>query len=259
MSYVNNYQPAPPLPPLSESELYGPEPYDINFSYPLHENTLQNERTKLVPFVPSAHAENYWKHVGSNPELFRYYPYTFSELSGFLTFLERRLRQNPHDIFFAVIDKTRPDPTRPDQGGSFAGVVGLFHTNPANLSTEIAYVLVFPEFRGSHVAKDMIGLLLRYTLELPSAPLPGIGFRRVHWSAHPKNAASIGLAQRMGFTKEGTTLWMWVLPDVLKKEGRPGRIGDAASGKTGRDTVCLSLCWDEWENGARERVQKVLG
>ena len=56
--YVNNYtQPAgtgnPWIPRiLPDAELYGPDPYDINFAFPLHAETLQSDRLKLVPFVP---------------------------------------------------------------------------------------------------------------------------------------------------------------------------------------------------------------
>ena len=81
MSYVNNYRPAPP-PTVPAAQLYGPDPYDINFAYPLHEDTLQNARTQLVPFIPSVHAEEYWEQVGEDAETFRYFPvyFTFSSL-----------------------------------------------------------------------------------------------------------------------------------------------------------------------------------
>ncbi|KAI8977752.1 hypothetical protein BD414DRAFT_495530 [Trametes punicea] len=134
----------------------------------------------------------------------------------------------------------------------------MFKTSAPNLATEIAYVVVFPEFRGTHIAKDMVGLLLKYLLQLPSATPPGIGFRRVTWSAHQGNAPSIGLAERMGFKREGLHRWMCVLPDVLAQEGAPGRSGDSVSGKTGRDSVVLALCWDDWESGGRERVDAIL-
>ena len=258
MVYVNNYVP-PSEPVLSESEIYGPTPYDINFAYSVYEGTLQNARTKLVPFIPSVHAETYWNHVGPDPATFRYYPFIFKTLHEYLTWLELRIRRDPYSILFAVIDKTRPDKKHPDWDGSLAGVIGMFNTSAPNLATEAAYVVVFPEFRGTHIAKDMVGLLLRYLLQLPGASPPGIGFRRVKWSAHPRNAASIGLAERMGLKREGTNRWVWVLPDELAKEGTPGRIGDAFSGKTGRDSTVLALCWDDWEGGCKERVQDILG
>ncbi|KAI0668164.1 acyl-CoA N-acyltransferase [Trametes maxima] len=257
MSYVNHYTPDT-KPTVPESELYGPTPYDINFAYPIYEETLENKRTKLIPFIPTVHAEAYWKQVGQRPEIFRYYPYIFATLREFLTWFELTIRRQSHGILFAAIDKTCPDPEHPEWGGSFAGVTGLFKTVPHNLATEVAFVVVFPEFQRTHVAKDMIGVLLRYLLQLRSASPPGLGFRRVQWTAHPRNAASIGLAERMGFKREGTMNWAWVLPDELAGEGRPGRIGDAFSGKAGRDSVILSLCWDDWEAGAKEKVEGII-
>ncbi|CDO76853.1 hypothetical protein BN946_scf185033.g50 [Trametes cinnabarina] len=257
MAYVNNFSPIL-LPELLDSELYGPTPYDINFAYPIHTDTLENGRTILVPFIPAIHAEAYWSHVGSRPEIFRYYPFILPALRDFLAWLELRIRRDPHSILFAVVDKTRPDPIHEDWSGSLAGVIGMFNTSAENLATEAAFVVVFPEFRGTHIAKDMVGLLARYLLQLPSASPPGIGFRRVKWSAHPRNVPSIGLAERMGFKREGTNRWMWVMPDELAQEGMPGRIGDAFSGKTGRDSAVLALCWDDWEHGGKERVDAVL-
>ena len=262
MSWVNNYQP-PSTPRLGdvlpEAELYGPKPYDINFAYPLHQETLENSRIKLVPFIPSVHAETYWQHIGSRTkEIFRFYPFIFPTLAQTLSFFERAIRRDPHLVLFAVIDKTRPDTEHPAWDGSLAGVITLFNTSAPNLTTELGYVVVFPEFRGTHVAKDMVGVLLRYVLQLPSQSPPGLGFRRVQWLAHPENAPSVGLAQRMGFRMEGRKSWVWVLPDELAGMGPPGREGDPSCGRSGRDSVCLSLCWDDWEDGAREKVEAIL-
>ena len=106
--YVNNYAPEPE-PTLPESELYGPEPYDINFAWPLRPASLQTPRLKLVPFVPRVHAATYWAHVKDDLHtLFRYYPFLFPSLAATLTFIELNMRRNPHMIFFAVLDKTRP-------------------------------------------------------------------------------------------------------------------------------------------------------
>ncbi|OBZ73103.1 hypothetical protein A0H81_06744 [Grifola frondosa] len=205
MSFVNAYKPPSTpslLPLLPESELYGPGPYDINFAYPLHAESLESARVKLTPFVPAEHASTYWAEV----------------------------RRDPHAVLFAVIDKTRADPAHPHWGGSLAGVMGLYNTAPQHLSTEIAFVVVFPAFQRTHVATNAVGLLLRYTLQLPHASPPGLGFRRVQWAAHPANAASIGLAKRMGLKEEGVIRWMWVLPNSPEKEGNDVREGDAFSG-----------------------------
>ena len=33
---------------------------------------------------------------------------------------------------------------------------------------------------------------------------------------------------------------------------------DPRSGCVGRDTAMLSLCWDDWEGGAKEKVEKIM-
>ena len=257
--FVNDYTPTVAQEPtLPESEFYGPTPYDINFAYPLYEETLQTPRLKIVPFIPSIHAETYWAHVGNRPELFRFYPFLPGTLPEFLTWLELNQRRNPHQTFFALIDLTRPDPAHPTWGGSLAGAVALCNAAPANLGTEIGYVVVFPEFHHTHVAKEMVGLLLRYLLQLPRASPPGLGLRRVEWRAHPGNAPSIGLAERMGFKRDGLLRWLWVLPDVLTHMGDKGRVEDPADGRSGRHTVVLSVCWDDWEGGVKDKVEALL-
>ena len=112
----------------------------------------------------------------------------------------------------AVLDRMR--------GDALAGVMALYNTSGAHLSTEIGFVLIFPEFQGTHVARTAIALLLRYCLEKPDAPLPGLGFRRVQWCANPNNVKSVGLARRMGFKDEGVHRWMYVLSPELPEEIR---------------------------------------
>ena len=259
--FVNNYVPpqeASEPPTLPESELYGPTPYDLNLAYPLYEETLQTPRLKLVPFIPVEHATAYWDVVNDHPELFQYYPFRHHTLPEFLTFLEVFSRQNPHHMLFAIIDRTRPDAAHASWGGSLAGIIGFFNTDATNLVTEIGYVLVFPAFHRTHVAKESVAVLLRYLLSMPSDSPPGIGFRRVQWSAHTKNAASIGLAQRMGLKREGDLRWKWVLPDELSEHGEKGREGDRSGGKHGRHSVMLAVCWDDWENEVKGKTEQFL-
>ena len=259
MSFVNNYTAPQPKPTLPESELYGPEPYDINFAWPIHPESLQTDRIKIIPFVPRVHAATLWANIKDNLlTLFRYYPYLPRTLSDFLTWLELDCRRNPHNIFLAVIDRTRADPEHPEWDGSFAGTLGLLSTAPANLTTELGYVILFPQFHHTHVAKDMVGVMLRYVLGLPTASPPGIGFRRVEWRAHPGNKPSLGLAERMGFKRDGLMKWFWVLPEELTDMGDKCTRPDAFQGRTGRHTVILSVCWDDWEGGVDEKVKAVL-
>ena len=133
------------------------------------------------------------------------------------------------------------------------------HTSPANLSGEIWWVVVFPAFQRTYVTTNAIGLLLRYCLELPSAPQwPGLGFRRVQWTAHTANPVSQAAAQRMGFEEEGVLHWTWVTAEGKEGNGIALRDGDPKSPRLGRHSVMLSLCADDWESGGREHVQHLI-
>ena len=59
MAYVNSYTPQPE-PSLSQAELYGPEPYELNSVYPIHFPSLETDRVKLTPFIPRIYAERFW-------------------------------------------------------------------------------------------------------------------------------------------------------------------------------------------------------
>ncbi|KAI0654911.1 acyl-CoA N-acyltransferase [Cubamyces menziesii] len=258
MSYVNNYTPSPE-PTVPESEVYGPDPYDINFAFPLYPETLDTARIKLTPFIPPIHAETYWSHVKDHrSELYRYYSIYFHTLPEFLAWHELYFRRNPYQIYLAIVDKTRPDPVHPDWGGSFAGVVGLINTSAKNLQMEPGYILIFPEFQHTHVAKTMVAICLNYILQLPTASPPGLGFRRAQWCANALNAPSVGLAERMGFHREGTLRNAIVLPDEMAAYGRKGRPGDPFEKQSSRDTAILSVCWDDWESGTKEKVQAFI-
>jgi RimJ/RimL family protein N-acetyltransferase len=88
-----------------------------------------------------------------------------------------------------------------------------------------------------------------------------MGLRRVQWKANTENAASIRVAERLGFRKEGVLRWHFVFPDGLQtgKSGN-GRALPKWSPKSdlGRDTVVLGICWDDWEDGAQEVVRAAM-
>ena len=252
MEYTNSYK-APAVLALLPG-YYGPHPYDINWIMPLHEATLESERIKLTPFIPSLHAREYASQSAAHPELHRYFPLNPSSLDAILTAVELRVRRDPTWILFAIIDKTHGD-----GGGALAGVIGLVHASPANLSAEVAWVLVFPAFQRTYVASNAIGLLLRYCLELPSdRQRPGLGFRRVQWTAHTANRASQAAAKRMGFKEEGVLRWSWVIAEGMEGNGITLRDGDPESPRPGRDSVMFSLCVDDWESEGREHVQRLI-
>jgi RimJ/RimL family protein N-acetyltransferase len=235
------------------SGYYGPDPYDINWLMPLHEATLESDRVKLTPFIPSLHARGYADQVKAHPDLHRWFPFNLSTLDIILSAIETLIRRYPMCILFAVIDKAR--------GDAFAGVIGLINTSPTNLVTEIAWAVVFPEFRRSYVTNNAVGLLLKYCLELPSSATPGrcgLGFRRVQWTAHTENQPSVAVAKRMGFKEECLMRWTWVLSEGAEGNGIPLRDGDPLSPRPGRHSVVFSFCADDWESGGKEHVQHMI-
>jgi len=195
MRYINSYKPA------VQAELhgyYGPDPYDINWAFPLHEDTLKSERVILTPFRPSIHVDELWKQIDAHPALQHWLPFEIATKDGLLATIETRLRRDPGAILFAIMAH-HPNPAGgstgtlcPDahaeqvhqpskapasaakttmgmaMGMAMAGVIALIKASPANLSAEIGWVIVFPAFQRRHVASNAVALLLRYCLELPS-------------------------------------------------------------------------------------------
>lgn len=252
MAFVNNYTPEQEI---LESELYGPEPYDINFVLPVPPS-LSTSKLHLVPFIPRIHVSTYLDCVRGHESMFKYIPIALEHPSDFLRFLESR-RRDKTAVMFAAIDRTRPDPNHPDWEGSLAGLFGLAETDKTMLVIEIDPAIVLPAFQRTHVSSHAVGLLLKYILELPPS---GVGFRRANWTVSPINVASNNLAKRMGFKLEGVFRWKYIVPAVegYHKLGKEARAGDAGSGLLGIDSNELALCWDDWEESARELVERAF-
>ena len=250
MAYTNSYK-DPDVPALLPG-YYGPDPYDINWTMPLHEATLESERVKLTPFIPSLHAKKYAEQVAAHPGLYRHFPFNPSTLDEILTMIELAVRRDPTWILFAIMDKAH-------EGGTFAGVIALANMLPLTMSATIAWVIVFPEHQRTYVASNAIGLLLQYCLELSSHPQrPGLGLRRVQWSSHTANQASHAAAKRMGLREEGVRRWMYVIPEGIEGNGIPLQHGDPKSPQPGSDSLIFSMCADDWETGGREHVQRMI-
>jgi RimJ/RimL family protein N-acetyltransferase len=183
----------------------------------------------------------------------------FETVDQFLSVLvEGRIHPNPACALFAIYDKTRPsaDALAVDEG-TLAGTIGLLETSTINLSTEIGFILILPSFQRTHVTSNAIGLLLRYALDPASEG--GLGLRRVAWKASPNNLPSIRAAERLGFKQEGVARWAFVLPEGKRNgNGLERRNEDPKKNCLGRDTMVLSVCWDEWEDGGRMHANAVM-
>jgi RimJ/RimL family protein N-acetyltransferase len=210
MSFINGYvAPAHEEPTLE----YGPDPFDINFCFPIDVSRLESARVRLTPLIPRLHAKVYYDQVTQHPELEHWLPFRAESLARILTLLEN-FRKSPTNVPFVVIDKTKLDPEHPELNGSIAGVIRLLRTSPTDLSTEIGWVLTFPAFQRTFVTSNAAGILLRYCLSTPDdESYPGLGLRRVQWFADARNAPSIAAAMRLGFKMEGMLRWERVLPE----------------------------------------------
>ncbi|KAF5326742.1 hypothetical protein D9619_004680 [Psilocybe cf. subviscida] len=238
------------------------KPYDVNFCFPVPEK-IENDRIALTPFVPVLHATLFLSQVNLFPAMFTYLPFgPFKSDSDFQSWMETRVQHDPGCILFCVWDKTTTVPAAAMQveDGAFAGIIGLLNSSTDTLATEIGFVMVLPPFHHTHVASNATGLLLHYALEISVAPPSAqeestvdifkltngspLGLRRVFWQTNARNSASRRLAERMGFEFEATLRW-----DRVLAADKPGN---------GRTTEMFGLCWDDWEGGARERVQQIM-
>ncbi|KAF4618685.1 hypothetical protein D9613_009799 [Agrocybe pediades] len=232
---------------------------DFNFCFPVP-NVLGSERVQLVPFVPSEHAEPFIEQCLLYPSVFENLPFgPFKDAHDLTTnYFIPHVQSNPGYLMFLIWDKTKPS-SLPGAPGSIAGMMGYLNTSSINLSTEIGCIIIFPPFQRTHVTSNAVGLLLNYALNLPSRQAGALGLRRVFWQTNSMNQASVRLAGRMQFKLEGTLRWDRVLPaNKTVGNGKKVREGDPRSDCIGRDTVMLSLCWDDWEDGAREAVDAIM-
>ncbi|KAG5637169.1 hypothetical protein H0H81_005572 [Sphagnurus paluster] len=224
---------------------------ELNFNLPLPP-VIETRRVTLTPFIPAIHGEAFFKaYKAGSPAIGQYLPVSFPTYEAFLQFLEG-IASDPNGMLFAIIDRTKPMPPSADISDSLAGAIGLLDTNRGNRTTEIAPAIVLPKFQRTFIATNAIGALLKYCLDVPSEG--GLGLRRVCWTAHPDNLASIKAAERMGMRKEGYLRWTWAL--TLEKIGKVA--GKERGERLGRDSVLLAICWDDWEDGAKEKVEQLI-
>ncbi|KAJ7625910.1 acyl-CoA N-acyltransferase [Roridomyces roridus] len=221
-----------------------------NFCFPVPDK-LEGALVKLIPFVASSHAEAFC--ANSDDALFSFLSWgAFTSTDDVIsTVLEGGMNNNPSIALFAVIDKATD---------SLAGTIGMLDTSPVHLCAEIGFVITFQKFQRTYVTTDAIGLLLHWMLDTPEQG--GLGLRRASWRTNACNEKSVRAAQRMGFQMEGLRRWSRVLPEWKTeadggKSERP-REGDPKPNCLGADSVVLGLCWDDWEGGVREQVDKAM-
>ncbi|KAL0579245.1 hypothetical protein V5O48_002749 [Marasmius crinis-equi] len=231
-----------------------PSERDENFCFPIPD-ILENERVKIVPFIPSEHATLVFENWRAAPRLIDYLPFgPFETIETFMSeFWEGRLKKNFGDALFVIYDKTRSD----ENGQPLpAGTIAFINSSAPDLSTEIGCIVVFPQFQRTHITSNAVGLMMHYALDLPEEG--GIGCRRLEWRANANNSASVRLAQKMGFVLEGVMKWHRAIPQAkaIGHNGSTIRKGDPRAEHLARDSAILAIYWDIWENGGREQVDQ---
>ncbi|KIJ67830.1 hypothetical protein HYDPIDRAFT_107345 [Hydnomerulius pinastri MD-312] len=259
MSFVNHCPPwKSPESQVKDTNLLGPEPYDVNFIYPIPTH-LSTSRIKLVPYVPRLHTDAFLEGMKGYESLYQHLPAAMETRRDWLVYVETFCRANAGHLLFTIIDTFRQN-ADPQIDGRLAGVIGLMSTSPGLLTTAIGPCIVLPAFQRTYVASHAVGLVMRYALDLPTASPPGMGMRRIGWSAGPDNKASLKLAERLAFKYEGLLRWTYPMPGVedYPKAGKRPREGDPLYEQLGRDTVVYGMCWDDWEARGRELVNGAL-
>ncbi|TFK40365.1 acyl-CoA N-acyltransferase, partial [Crucibulum laeve] len=248
MPIANSYKP----PCVDSIDIYQKNPFDVNCNIPVP-TILETNRVKLIPFIPSLHGEPFINAFNTDPNMGRYLPVSFPTVVDFLTLHETFIRSDPGSVWFTIIDKTKPDHDN-NLGESVAGVIGVLHSSPVHRTIEIGPVMVLPAFQRTFVSSNAIGLLLNYLLDTQKEG--GLGFRRVVWCTNPFNEPSVRAAERLGFVKEGTMRWSWILP--TDKKGHTIEEGSERGEGDGRDSVVLAICWDNWEDGVKAHVKMAM-
>ncbi|KZP23905.1 acyl-CoA N-acyltransferase [Athelia psychrophila] len=222
-------------------------PYDQNFVFPLQD--LANERVRLTPFVPAKHAAAFFDATVAHPELYAHNafgPYASA------TQLVDDFLEGPNvcairtTVLFAVFAKSSSPTSDTEQ---LAGLLGYLNASPEHRAVEIGFIMTVPAFQRTHVTSNAVGLLMQYAF----GPL---ALYRVQWQCSTANAASVNAAKRLGFQWEGVKRWDRVYP--TGKLGNGLTVGEGRGEGVGRDTAVLSVCWDDWDNGARGKLQAVM-
>ncbi|KAF2801291.1 putative GNAT family acetyltransferase [Mytilinidion resinicola] len=233
-----------------------------NFCFPIDASKLSNDRLSLVPFdsdyarFSTVYVSETCKAASRNFDYLAYGP--FENVDAFGEWYEPKVRSVKSQIWFAIILKKCVIRDRQIEDGTFAGTVALMDCNRDSAIAEIAHVNYLPKFQRTFVGSNVNGLLLHYALD---APPNGLGLRRVQWHANGNNKASIVAAQRMGFRFEGIIRWHRVLPAGKEGNGAGEEDLPPVVGKKlgpGRHTASLSICWDDWKDGARDKVDALM-
>jgi RimJ/RimL family protein N-acetyltransferase len=220
-------------------------------------------------------ADVWVEDMNEHPSTWTWLPFgPFENGAEFVDWYNQVFRGQPKWLLLAIVLKagnvTRKDPLSDKitmiqiDDGTFAGWAGL-EGMPDAASGEIGQMLL-SKFQRTFVGTQTNALILHHFLDDPKQG--GLGLRRIQWQTNSNNTVSINAAKRLGFQLEGILRWHQVQLHGKKgsdgagldreTEGLPVRRWDGLEWHAGRHTALLSLCWDDWVEGARDRVDSLV-
>jgi [ribosomal protein S5]-alanine N-acetyltransferase len=132
------------------------------------------------------------QHLGNNANRGDYYPQDIhSETEIRRRFHEDGLWSKDHGTLFIVTKE-----------GNVIGHIAFFKPIGYWNAYEIAYILYDEKDRGKGITTEATRLLVRYLFETKTV-------NRVQLCIHPENVASRRVAEKLGFTHEGTARGAW--------------------------------------------------
>ena len=161
---------------------------------------LEGERVRL-----RAHTDDDFGHVFevfSDPEVMRYWSRPPMQDPAEVEKLIRGIRE--HVVAGTLLQWAVA--LREDDRA--IGHVSLFALNPPHQRAELGYALGKRWWRQG-LAREAVTLALRHGFER-------LGLRRIEADIDPRNEASIGLMQRLGFRHEGTLRERWYVAGELQ-------------------------------------------
>ena len=226
------------------------------------------------------HGPAFLAETSAHPEVLQYMPWgPWIDLNALGKSIDSNMTSDPGKFMFAI----HASPEVPDRHGAkasngeerFAGTLALTNCDKTNACGEVGWVSI-PTFRtrtSSMLTEEItisedwqrtcvnthaVGLLLQYMLDREPPHGNGLGLQRAQWQCHADNAPSRRAAERLGFQFEGILRWNRVVAG-----GHPGPKLDGIGRMYGtersrRHSCILSICWDDWENGGKEKVQSLI-
>ena len=107
--------------------------------------------------------------------------------------------------------------------------------------------MYLPVFWGKKVAEQAVGLVVQWAMSMPAQG--GIGLRRLQWSTQEKNKRSEGLAEKLGFEREGLQKYL--------DEQRAGQKGDARMWPLTRATTETDDEIPRWKRRGRSLATRI--